>query len=323
MNVQLNRLTCLVAVCTIYFSTNVVLAEDLPTAADVLRITWVNPPSKPPIGVRHGTFHSACMDTTVGYNIYLPSAYDAESSRRFPVVYFFHGSDGDESRSIQLATYLHAAIEAADVAPMLMVFANGGRNSGYIDSIDGTIRPETMIVGELIPHIDATYRTIAMRNGRAVQGFSMGGGGALRISSKHPNLFSSVVVYGAGGVREFEAMPSADDIANVKRAEQKLRVKKILMGEDMEHWRETGTWYLLERNRDLIAGKLPIRIVIGTEDFSLDGAKVVRDRLEELKIAFEFELIQGVDHNIHKLYDHTGLDGLRFHAKNFSDAPRE
>ena len=70
----------------------------------------------------------------------------------------------------------------------------------------------------------------------------------------------------------------------------------------------------------IIVDRLPIRIVIGTEDFSLEGAKVVRDRLAELKIAYEFELVQGPEHNIYKLYDHAGLEGLLFHARNFGDS---
>ncbi len=296
---------------------NSLSAQDAPTAASVLKIKWDNPLSKAVEGVQHGTFHSACMDTTVGYNIYLPTAYQPEAKRKFPVVYFLHGSAGNESRTVQLATYLHSAIAAAEIPPMLMVFANGGHNSNYIDSVDGTILPETMIITELIPHIDANFRTIPQREGRAMQGFSMGGGGALRLAVKHPELFSSVIVYGAGGVREIDDMPTVDEIANVDRAEQKMRRRKIIMGSDLDYWRKTNAWYLLKDNRDQIVAKLPIRIVIGTEDFSLGGAKIARDRLEDLKIGFEFELVQDVDHNINKLYDHCGVEGLKFHARHF------
>jgi S-formylglutathione hydrolase FrmB len=292
-------------------------AQQTPTAASVLKIKWNNPLSRTIEGVQHGTFHSECMDTTVGYNIYLPTTYHQEAERKFPVVYFLHGSAGNESRSVQLATYLHSAITSGDVPPMLMVFANGGHNSSYIDSIDRTVLPETMIIKELIPHIDASFRTLASREGRAIQGFSMGGGGALRFAAKYPQQFSSVVVYGAGGVREMEEMPTVEEIAKVDRAEQKMRIRKIILGEDLDYWRKSNAWYLLHDHRDQIAGKLPIRLVIGTEDFSLDGAKSVRDRLEELKIAFEFELVQDVDHNINKLYERCGVDGLKFHAKHF------
>lgn len=257
------------------------------------------------------------MDTAVGYNIYLPEAYQNDPNRRFPVVYFLHGSAGNESRSIRLATYLHAAIEAEKVPPMLMVFANGGRNSGYIDSIDGTVRPDTMIVQELIPYIDTTYRTIARRDGRAVQGFSMGGGGSLRFAAKYPDKFSSVVVYGAGGVREFDHLPTAAESSDVKKAERKLPIKFVVMGKDLAYWQETSTWHLLELNRDRIAGRMPIRIIIGTKDYSLAAAKNARDRLADLKIAYEFKLIQGPDHNIYKLYDHAGLEAFQLHASHF------
>ncbi len=291
-----------------------------PTAAELLKIKWVNPPAKAPVGVQHGTFHSQCMDRKVGYNIYLPTDYEAAVDRRYPIVYFLHGSAGDESRTIQLSNYLHNAIATGKIPPMLMVFANGGRNSSYIDSIDGTVLPETMIVRELIPHIDATYRTISQRSGRAIQGFSMGGGGALRFAAKFPDLFSSVVVYGAGGVREFDHIPTAEESRDVKKTQRKLPIKMAIMGEDLVYWQETGAWYLLEKNRERIVDRLAIRIVIGTEDFSLEGAEVVQNRLAQLKIAYEFELVQDIDHNINKLYDHCGLEGLHFHVKNFGGA---
>lgn len=317
MKKPLNCTFRLVIASSIYLLASVVLIQAAPTAADLLKIKWVNPSANPPVGVQHGTFHSQCMDRTVGYNIYLPPRYDSDSTTRYPVVYFLHGSAGNESRSIQLSAYLHKAIKADELPPMLMVFANGGRNSGYIDAIDGTVLPETMIIKELIPHIDATYRSIGERSGRAIQGFSMGGGGALRLAAKYPDLFSSVVVWGAGGVREFDEMPDPEDSRDVEKTKRKMPARMAIMGDDISYWRETGSWYLLEKNRDRIVDRLPIRIVIGTEDFSLDGAREVQIRLADLKIAYEFELIQGPDHNINKLYDHSGVEGLLFHARNF------
>ena len=295
------------------------IAVGAPTAAEILKIKWVNVPPEAPQGVQHGTFHSDCMDTTVGYNIYLPPGYSADADQRYPVVYFLHGSTGNESRSIRLATYLHAAILDDEVPPMIMVFANGGRNSGYIDAIDGTVMPETMIIRELIPHIDAHYRTISDRSGRAIQGFSMGGGGALRLSSKYPDLFSSVVVWGAGGVREFDDIPLPEEFDDVQKARRKMPARMAILGDDVTYWKETNSWYLLEKNRDRIVNQLAIRIVIGTEDYSLDGAKTAQGRLTDLKIGFEFELIQGPDHNIYKLYDHSGVKSLLFHARYFGD----
>jgi endo-1,4-beta-xylanase len=72
--------------------------------------------------------------------------------------------------------------------------------SFYSDSFDGQWMAETTVIEELVPHIDATYRTIANRDGRAIQGMSMGGFGALKLAFKYPDLFSSVVAF-AGGYR--------------------------------------------------------------------------------------------------------------------------
>jgi endo-1,4-beta-xylanase len=217
---------------------------------------------------------------------------------------------------------LHRAIAAGEVDPMLLVFVNGGHNSAYQDSVDGTLKVETMIMKELIPHIDATYRTVADRKGRAIEGFSMGGGGALRFALKYPEKFSSVVVYGAGGMRAMETMPTAEDIQSPRNKRQKLRIRRAIMGDDLEHWRRTNSYYLLEENAERIRGKVGIRMVIGTEDFSLEGAHAAQDRFDELKIPHEYELIGGVKHNIRELYRRAGVRGLQFHGRWFrGDSP--
>lgn len=290
------------------------------SAAEILKIRWVNPPENLPEGVRHRTFQSEAVKAEVGYNIYLPEAYAKEPKRRFPVVYFLHGSGGHESRNVDLAAHLHQAIGEGQVGPMLMVFVNGGRNSAYLDSVDGTVRVETMFMTELVPHIDTTYRTIAERGGRAIEGFSMGGGGALRFALKFPEQFSSVMVYGAGGMRELKTMPTADDIRSRGNKQQKLQARKAIMGDDLEAWRKSNSYHLAKENLDRIQGRLSIRMLIGTGDFSLEGSHVGQNRLAELNIPHEYQLIGGVKHNIRELYQREGVRGLRFHERWFQRA---
>jgi endo-1,4-beta-xylanase len=62
----------------------------------------------------------------------------------------------------------------------------------YVDWKDGSAPMETIIVKELVPHIDATYRTIATREGRLLDGYSMGGYGAARLGFKYHDLFLAV-----------------------------------------------------------------------------------------------------------------------------------
>ena len=53
---------------------------------------------------------------------------------------------------------------------------------------------ETAFTKDLIPHVDAAYRTVADRTGRGVGGYSMGGYGAIRYSLAHPDLFGAAIV---------------------------------------------------------------------------------------------------------------------------------
>ena len=83
--------------------------------------------------------------------------------------------------------------------------ANGVRAEVWVQTGTGTITDierrddegqknawEDFIVKDLIGHVDATYRTIARREGRAINGLSMGGYGGLTVGLRHPDLFCSI-----------------------------------------------------------------------------------------------------------------------------------
>jgi S-formylglutathione hydrolase FrmB len=55
----------------------------------------------------------------------------------------------------------------------------------------GTGRFEDYFVQEIIPYVDGHFRTVAGREGRAVDGFSLGGFQAIKIAAQHPDLFRS------------------------------------------------------------------------------------------------------------------------------------
>jgi enterochelin esterase-like enzyme len=110
---------------------------------------------------------------------YLPPDY-AAASVRYSVVYWLPGGGCNEDPdSLSIAQGLLGGIDAAirkgKLPPLIFVVVNGGRYTRYYDSLDGSIMMETTVIRELIPHIDATYRTVATRDGRAIQGGSMGG----------------------------------------------------------------------------------------------------------------------------------------------------
>ena len=84
------------------------------------------------------------------------------------------------------------------INPVIYVFVNGGPVSHYNLPDRENHMGEDITVKELIPHIDKTYRTIARREGRGVEGFSQGGRGTTRFMFKHPDLFSSCAPGGSG-----------------------------------------------------------------------------------------------------------------------------
>ena len=159
---------------------------------------WVNPlPDTKHPRVAHHTYHSKIMDLDVGYGVYLPPGYEdpANSDLRYPVVYFLHGGFGNEARmldpaGVDIAGPIDARMAEGTVLPMIYVFPNGGKLPHY-DHEDSL--GETTFVSELIPLIDAQYRTIADRWGRGIEGFSSGGRGAARDMFKYPELFCSGV----------------------------------------------------------------------------------------------------------------------------------
>lgn len=251
-----------------------------PTGADPNAATiWVNQP-KPgslPTGVTHHTYYSASMQHDVGYLIYLPPDYARDSSRRYPVIYNLHGAGGNELHGQLAAEILHEGILEKRWPPMILVMPNGGRYTFYKDSANGKYRGETTIIRELIPHIDQTYRTIATRAGRAIEGFSMGGRGATRLALKYPELFCSL----------FNQAGNVYHLAQMFNPAKPNEYPNNYLGPDRARYLADDPFLLLDKNLSQIKSGLRIQIACGTKD---DGhLKTVRE--------FHEALVQkGVDH---------------------------
>lgn len=173
------------------------LAQSRPTTRPQREISWVNPKLPAGPGLSHHVLASKALGHDVGYVVWLPSGYEDKADQRFPVIYFLHGAGGNESAdSAGFSGYLAEAIKKDVLPPVICVFPNGGM-SGYRGEV------ETMIVKELIPLVDQSYRTITRSASRAVAGFSMGASGATRLATGHPDLFCAAAGWGGGpGPRE-------------------------------------------------------------------------------------------------------------------------
>src|SRR4051794_21938909 len=72
-------------------------------------VRWSNPPEHSPAGCSHQTLRSKAMSQEVGFNVCLPAQY-AGSASRYPVIYWLHGSGGNESGGLFIAEHLARAV---------------------------------------------------------------------------------------------------------------------------------------------------------------------------------------------------------------------
>ena len=118
---------------------------------------------------KYKTFYSEAAQSEVSYLLYLLTDYNNSPERRYPVVYWLDGVPGRQTACEALAVPLDQAIREGKAPAMIVVGVNGIDLGFYCDSKDGQWPVETVIVKDLIAHIDKTYRTVARRKGRAVE----------------------------------------------------------------------------------------------------------------------------------------------------------
>lgn len=126
-----------------------------------------------------------------GVNVLLPDSYATNPSRRYPVMYLLHGGLQD-FRKFDFEDDIRGLTAGKEI---IVVMPDGGAAGWYCDpvsSLTGNRNWETFHIKQLIPWVDANFRTYAEADGRAVSGFSMGGFGALKYMTKFPHLFGSV-----------------------------------------------------------------------------------------------------------------------------------
>ena len=144
----------------------------------------------------------------------LPDSYDREPERRFPLLLLLHGTDGTHHDWLDWGGLEegNAASDAASGTPFIVVTPSAG-NSWYLDNPDGEGAWETALVADLVPAIEARYRTVQDRSGRAIAGLSMGGYGAVHLALRHPELFAAVASL-SGALYASDDAVNEDDIAD-------------------------------------------------------------------------------------------------------------
>jgi enterochelin esterase-like enzyme len=149
--------------------------------------------------------------------VYTPPDYDTNQRTRYPVLYLQHGAGENMTswlRQGRVNLILDNLIAAGKAKPMLVVLDTGYATKPGATPVQGpTGNPtipnafEDVVVTDLIPTIDAHYRTVANRDNRAMAGLSMGGGQTLQITSNHLDLFAWIGSFSAP-IRNFDIKTS-------------------------------------------------------------------------------------------------------------------
>ena len=162
--------------------------------------------------VRSRWYKSATTGQTRHVMVYTPPGYDADREKRYPVLYLQHGGGEDETgwgKQGRVNFILDNLIAGGKAVPMIVVMEKGyAARAGAAVQFAGPGRGDggafaDVVTKNLIPLIDATYRTDPTRDRRAIAGLSMGAGQAMQIGMAHLDTFSVVGAF--SGLRPFDA----------------------------------------------------------------------------------------------------------------------
>jgi len=169
--------------------------------------------------------------------IYTPPGYDKDAQKRYPVLYLQHGGGENETgwSSQGHANFIMDNLIAEGKAkPFIIVMDNGSW------SMQGPPRGERPVAGQwppkgwadgftktlledIIPMIDANYRTLADQQYRAMAGLSMGGMQTRVITLAHPEVFSHVGIFSGGSI-------STEDLGNAPGFKEKIKLVFVSYG---------------------------------------------------------------------------------------------
>ncbi|HSF53473.1 MAG TPA: alpha/beta hydrolase family protein [Algoriphagus sp.] len=221
--------------------------------------------------------YSLAMKKNLKAAVTTPSSYQI-GNQKFPVIYLLHGGSGSFSDWHQKVSEAGLVGRMAEEYNLIIVTPGVGPASYYYDSpMLDSVRYETYMVDELIPHIDKTYRTLARKESRAITGLSMGGHGAITLSAKHPNLF--VAAGSMSGVMNIDTRmwKVSEEFRNLR-----LEGQKVMLGPDLNYEGPSFSPYtavgLVDRMK---ANGIALIIDCGVDDFLIDTNRQIHQLLLE------------------------------------------
>jgi enterochelin esterase family protein len=174
-------------------------------------------PDVPHGAVRAQWYHSAITGKWRRAHVYTPPDYDTNTRTRYPVLYLQHGAGENERGWVEQGRanfILDNLIVAKKAKPMIVVVDTGyasfaGTNAGT-NRAAATAAFEDVALKELIPMIDASFRTKSAREHRAMAGLSMGSGQTLNLTLRHLDKFAWIGAMSGPPRQGFDVATSYD-----------------------------------------------------------------------------------------------------------------
>jgi enterochelin esterase-like enzyme len=197
--------------------------------------------------LRQTLFHSQSADAVLQCFVYTPPDYDKDPSKRYPVLYLQHGGGENETgwgQQGHTGRIMDNLIAAGKAKPFIIVMANSyvpganlrgaapasATNSGPARAAGGPggrrfdfSAFSKMLTEDLIPYIDANFRTLADQPNRAMAGLSMGGMQTKSITLANLDKFSHIGIFSGGSI-------STNDIADLEAFKQKVKLVFLSYG---------------------------------------------------------------------------------------------
>ena len=149
--------------------------------------------------------------------IYLPPGYDDEPAQRYPTIYEIQGLTGQldmwRNRPPFRKNYPELADElfaTGQIPPCILVWVDCWTSLGGSQFLDSpaTGRYHTYLCNEIVPWVDAHYRTLPQRDHRGIAGKSSGGYGAMITPMLRPDLWSGLATHAGDTLFEMSYLPN-------------------------------------------------------------------------------------------------------------------
>src|SRR3972149_9607984 len=189
--------------------------------------------------IREIYFPSESTNTSRRAFVYTPPDYEKDLNKRYPVLYLQHGWGENEygwPNQGKTNLIMDNLIAEGKAKPFIIVMTYGMTNDVKIGGLRNfDIKPfQTVLVEELIPYIDANFRTLTDQPHRAMAGLSMGGFKTKLVTLKNLDIFSHIGLFSGGSI-------SLDDVNNTPGFKDKVRLVFVSYGSrELDRMREGG-----------------------------------------------------------------------------------